>query len=170
MDKINSLLDAKILNAKSIADLFELVKALVYDHTGMDQAGLLVGVSDLGIHGRRFIGGFYSPNANTIIINKKPLKRILQTDPSLYNYYIFHILLHEYTHSIGIYDETGARILVYEICSRVFGKEHAISRLAEGLETVAGKIIVPGSGFIPPEDTSIEFVPGIDRKNTNYIY
>ncbi|MBS3101505.1 hypothetical protein J4204_05200 [Candidatus Woesearchaeota archaeon] len=68
-----------IKNAKTIADIFEIVKEMVKGYLGQEQAGLMVGVSDLGSFAQGFVGAFYSLEANTIIINKKPLARILQT-------------------------------------------------------------------------------------------
>src|SRR3989338_10902303 len=113
--------EKELEKAKTFADIFEIVKQMVRGHLGAEQAGLMVGVTDLDAHGQGFIGAFYSLNSNMIIINKRPLARILQTNPSLYNYYIFHVMLHEYIHSIGSYDEAQTRQLVYEISGHHFG-------------------------------------------------
>mgnify|MGYP001604267883 CR=1 FL=1 len=77
-----------IKKAKTFADIFEIVKDLVGEHLGLEQAGLLVGVTDLGSFEKGFIGAFYNMNANMIVINKRPLARIVQTNPALYNYYL----------------------------------------------------------------------------------
>jgi len=153
--------------AKTISDVFEIVKELVRDSIGLDQSGLIVGVSDLGSHGRGFVGAFYSLNANMIIINKRPLARILQTNPDLYKYYLFHILLHEYIHSTGSYDEAQTRQIVYEISESYFGRQHIVSELASNMEKFIHSLTE--DGFQPPQDTNIEFVKGIDKKNINYI-
>ena len=86
--------------AKGFADIFDLVKKTVKNYLNADQAGLLLGLSDLGAYGKGFLGAFYSFDANTIVINKRPLNKIKQKDPNLYNPYIFHVLLHEYIHSL----------------------------------------------------------------------
>src|SRR3989344_8358823 len=114
----------KIERAKSFADIFEIVKNLVMESLGSEQAGLMVGVSDLGNFENGFIGAFYSQNSNMIVINKRPLARIIQTNPNLYNYYVFHVMLHEYMHSIGYYDEAETRFLVHEISKSYFGNNH----------------------------------------------
>lgn len=161
--------DKKIRNAKVFADIFEIVKESVREYLGIDQAGLMVGVSDLGSFNNGFIGAFYSLNSNMIIINKRPLARILQTNPSLYNHYLFHVILHEYIHSIGSYDEAMTRALVLEISEHYFGSSHVITQLASGIEKFMPNLTYPVPEYQPPQDVNIEFVKGIDRKNTNYI-
>lgn len=161
--------EKRLENAKSFADIFEIVKEIVKEYVGLEQAGLLVGLTDLGMHSKGFIGAFYSLEANMIIMNKKPLARILQTNPSLYKYYIFHVMLHEYVHSIGSYDEAQTRQLVYEISSHYFGNSHKVTQLALNIEKFIPNLTYPVEGFQAPQDISIEFVKGIDIKNTNYI-
>ena len=161
--------EKELKKAKTFADIFEIVKEITRQHLGIEQAGLMVGISDLGAFDRGFIGAFYSLNSNMIIINKRPLARILQTNPSLYNYYIFHVMLHEYIHSIGSYDEAMTRHLVYEISERYFGANHLVAQLASNIERFMPNLAYPIHGFQPPQDINIEFVKGIDRKNTNYI-
>ena len=159
----------KIENAKSIADIFEIVKLMIRDYLGVDQAGLMVGITDLGSHAQGFVGAFYSLDANTIIINKRPLARLLQTNPSLYNCYLFHVMLHEYIHAIGSFDEDQTRQLVYEISNHYFGNNHLITQLATNMQRFMPDLTYPASGFQTPVDMNIDFITGIDRKNTNYI-
>src|SRR3989338_4285897 len=153
--------------AKSFADIFDLVKKTVKKYLNTDQAGLLLGVSDLGIYGNAYLGAFYSMDANTIVINKRPLNSIKQKNPELYNPYLFHVLLHEYIHSLGIFDEEHVRILVYEITQTYFGKKHLATQIAVDLEKFIPNLGF-GENFEPPEDISIEFISGIDRDNTDY--
>ena len=161
--------EKELKKAKTFADIFEIVKDMVRKFLGAEQAGLLVGVTDLGAHSQGFIGAFYSLNANMIIINKKPLARILQTNPSLYNYYLFHVMLHEYIHSIGSYDEAQTRQLVHEVSQHYFGENHTVTQLASDIKKFIPNLTYPVQGFQPPQDINIEFVRGIDKKNTNYI-
>lgn len=155
-------------NAKNISDIFEMVKKVVKEVIGVDQAGLLVGVSDLGGNNNGFIGAFYSLDANTIIINKRPLSRIMDTNPQLYNYYLFHIILHEYIHSIGSFDEAQTRQLVYEVSRNCFGEEHIVTKLATNMSAFIPSLLHPTE--LPQiQDSNIEFVMGIDKSNTNYI-
>ena len=158
----------KLEKAKNLADIFEIVKDIVMDYLGVDQAGIIVGVSDLGISLSGFVGAFYSLDANMIIINKRPLASLIQTAPSLYKNYLFHIMLHEYIHSIGSYNEQVTRQLSYDIINNYFGSDHLVTQLALGLEKFMPHFMHPGV-LQMPQDTNIEFVKGIDRKNINYI-
>ena len=155
-------------NAGSFADIFGLVKKIVQDYLGKDQAGLLVGLSDLGAYGYSFLGAFYSMDANTIVINKRPLTSLKQKKPALYNPYLFHVMLHEYMHSIGIFDEQEVRMLSYEITRKYFGKNHLATQIAMDMGKFLPNLTL-GAEFEAPEDMSIEFISGIDRDNTDYI-
>ncbi|MBI1935579.1 hypothetical protein HYS31_04000 [Candidatus Woesearchaeota archaeon] len=161
--------DKELGKAKTFSDIFEIVKEIVREYIGTDQAGLMVGVTDLGAYSNGFVGAFYSPDANMIIINKRPLARILQTNPSIYNYYLFHVMLHEYVHSVGAFDEAQARQLVHEISERYFGQNHPVTQLSSNIEKFMPNLAYPIQGYQPPQDINIEFVKGIDKKNINYI-
>ena len=157
--------ETNITKAKTIADIFDIVKTIVRELIGVDQAGLLVGVSDLGSSNQGFIGAFYSLDANMIIINKSPLRRIRDTKPQLYNYYLFHIMLHEYLHSIGSFDEIQTRQMVYEISRNCFGDEHIITKLATNMSAFIPNLLHPTE--LPQiQESNIEFIMG---SNTNYI-
>lgn len=159
----------QISNSSGIPELFEIAKKITKEYLDADQPGLLVGITDLGSFGNGFIGAFYSLNSNMIIINRSPLDRIKQTKPILYNQYLFHVILHEYIHSLGFYDETQTRKLVLEISLHFFGEKDVLTQLATNMEKFIPNLTYPGSEYIPPKDINIEFVNGIDRRNTNYI-
>ncbi len=161
--------ETRLTKAKTFADIFDIVRDVVEEYLGVDQAGLMVGITDLGSHGRGFVGAFYSLDANMIIINKRPLHRLMQTKPSMYTHYLFHVMLHEYVHSIGSYDEIQTRMIVQEISAQFFGETHPVTEFSTNLDKYLPDLTYPDSGFQPPEDMNIEFVKGIDRKNTNYI-
>ena len=76
--------------------------------------------------------------------------------------------MHEYIHSIGSYDETQTRQLVYVISYNYFGMQHIITQLASNIERFIPNLIYPNN-FQPSKDLNIEYVNGIDKKNTNYI-
>ena len=50
----------EVNNSKTIADVFEIVKEMIREYLGLEQAGLMVGITDLGAHSNSFIGAFYS--------------------------------------------------------------------------------------------------------------
>jgi hypothetical protein len=154
--------------AKNIQEIFELVKKVCYDCLGKDQAGLLVGLSNLGIYENSFLGAFYSLNANTIVINRIPLFNIKQTKPEIYNSYVFYILLHEYLHSLGYLNETEVKKLTYEISLNYLGKDHLATKLASNIQAFLPYFLTTKTK-VNLEDLSIDYLNGIDRKNTNYI-
>lgn len=159
----------RLLKAKKFGDIFDIVQDIVHDFLGLDQAGLVIGVTDLGIYENGFIGAFYSPDANMIIINKKPLQRILQKSPLLYNNYIFHVMLHEYIHSVGSLDEAETRSIVFKISDNYFGDSHTVTKLAGDIKKFLPDLTYVDKEFALPKDINIEFVSGIDRRNANYI-
>ena len=166
----------KLTNSQSLQDIFELVKELVWKALKVDQAGLLLGLAEMGIGPQGILGAFYSPDANTIVINKTVMNRVKKlSDPLLYNSYCFYILLHEYLHSCGFYDENQNRQIVAAIAAGSFGPDHAVTKLATTQDAML-KLIQTSfqSGSQEAEmsqqpDSGIEFVERIDRRNTNYI-
>jgi hypothetical protein len=155
-------------SAKNLADIFQLVKEVVRKQLGTYQAGLLLGLSDLGNYKDSYLGAFYSFDANTIVINKGPLQRIKQTKPSIYKPYLFHVMLHEYLHSLGIVEEKEVRPLVHLMTKKIFGEKHVATQIAGNLEKFMPNLTFNDNSD-PPEELDIEFIRGIDRENTNYI-
>src|SRR5207247_1000903 len=97
--------NAKLEQARTLADVFELVKRAVEAVLGRTRAGLMLALADLGNHPQGFLGAFYPVASNVIVMNKVPLLRIQETNPQLYKPYAFYVLLHEYLHSVGFVDE-----------------------------------------------------------------
>lgn len=165
----------RLANASGLQEIFELVKEVVWRALKVDQAGLMVGLADMGMGPQQVLGAFYSPEANTIVINKAVVERVSRlSDRRLYNSYCFYILLHEYLHSCGFYDEVQNRQIVAAVSANEFGLEHPVTKLsttADALPKLIRMSMVAGEGQIeaggPAE--GIEFVEGIDRRNTNYI-
>jgi hypothetical protein len=162
--------DTQLESAKDLADIFELVKAVVRENTGKERSGLMLGLANLGGGAQGFVGAFYPVATNIIVMNSLPLKRVKETDPALYKPYVFHILLHEYIHTLGIIDEAETRRTAYEISAATFGKEHRVTLLAADLSKFVPKLVYPIYGWIPSEEYSLELVKGFDRSSTaSYI-
>jgi len=154
-------------STRNLPDIFELVKTAVRKSTGMERGGLMLGLADLGGGPEGLIGAFYPVATNIIVMNKSPLQRIKETDPALYKPYSFHILLHEYLHTLGIIDEAATRRKAYEISAELFGKEHVVTRLAADLSKFIPKLVYPIYGWRPSEDYRLELVKGFDRSSTS---
>lgn len=155
-------------NAKSLADIFEVVKRAVEHDVGYTRGGLMLALADLGNHPQGFIGAFFPIGTNIIVMNKVPLARIKETQPELYPYYSFHVLLHEYLHSLGFIDESRCRQKVLQISISLFGEEHIVTQIARGFEKFFPNLVYPDVAW-QPQDLSLELVQGFDRGNASYI-
>ena len=91
---------------KIMPEIFEKVKKDVKGVYGRHRAGLSLGLVEMGMYRGGFIGGMHFYPGTDIVMNKTPLKIILNEQPfEIVWAYIYHILLHEYVHSLGIINE-----------------------------------------------------------------
>ncbi|MBU0756488.1 MAG: hypothetical protein KKF44_00355 [Nanoarchaeota archaeon] len=155
-------------NAQSIQEIYRLVKKIAKEYFGYLQAGLLVGLSDLGLYNKGFLGAYYSLNANTIVLNRKALVKVEHSNPELYLPFLFHLMLHEYIHSLGYMDESEVRALAYDISEKYFGEDHLTTRLAKDLNSFLPYLTLE-KGDSMPEDIDVEYISGIDIDETRYI-
>jgi hypothetical protein len=153
--------------ARDLTDIFEIVKSVVRKTTGKERGGLMLALANLGGGMDGFVGAYHPVSTNIIVMNSLPLVRLEETDPALYKPYVFHILLHEYMHTLGILDEAAARRVVYDISVAAFGANHPVTRFAMGLSAFITKLVYPISGWAPPEDPPLELVRGFDRSSTD---
>ncbi|MFQ6106328.1 MAG: hypothetical protein ACE5QF_01885 [Thermoplasmata archaeon] len=154
---------------KGLPDVFELVKKAVEQELGKKRAGLMLGLSELGGTRSGWIGAYYPVSSNIIVMNKTSLRLIGETNPSLVKSYSFHILLHEYLHTIGIIDERRTRQEAVGISRRLFGPDHPATKMAEDITEFFDYIVYPVYGWIPPEQSQLEIVEGFDRSSVTYI-
>jgi hypothetical protein len=157
----------KINESNSIPDIFEIVKEVVWKAIQRSRAGLELGLSELGSHPQGLLGAFYVSGSNMIVMNQTPLRRIQETDPRLLNPYIFSILLHEYIHSLGFFDEDYVRRLTYEISRETFGEKNVITELTKDLRKFFPNLCYPEGS--PRIDGPVRKVKGFDRSSIRYI-
>ena len=155
-------------NANTLADIFEVVKAAVRQTRNENRGGLMLGLADLGNHPRGFLGAFYPVGTNIIVMNRNPLSRIKDSKPELFKPYVFHILLHEYLHSLGHLDEREVRRMCIDISIKAFGEGHLATRLAANITEYIPNLAYPDIAW-QPESTDIELVDDFDRSSVNYI-
>ncbi len=167
-NNIKSNFDTRLENSKTLADIFEVVKVAVWEKQRKSRAGLMLGLANLGNHPQGFFGAFYPVGSNVIVMNKIPLQRIKETKPELYKPYVFHILLHEYLHSLGYLNESGVRKIVYEITKDAFGEEHLATRIAYDTTLYFKNLVYPDAAW-QPDDMKLELVQGFDRESASYI-
>lgn len=142
---------------------------MVEDKLGDHRAGLMLGLTDLGMGPHGFIGAFFMIGSNAIVINRQPLNLVKLRTPDLHKAYMFYLLLHEYLHASGTYDELETRRTAFLLCREVFGEEHPVTRIAQNFSAVFKDIMPPTFDYMPPDDVTIELIPGFDRSSVNYI-
>jgi hypothetical protein len=152
----------------SLIDTFEEVKEAVRSVEGRSRAGLMLGLQEIGSSLDGFVGAYYPVASNIIIVNISPLRRILETNKNLLRPYSFHVLLHEYIHSLGYLDEETTERKTYEISRQFFGKDHIITQLSTDMRKFFPNLVYPVHGWVPPKAIStIELVPGFDFSTSN---
>jgi len=152
----------KLEAANDIPCIFELVMKAVQETMGFIRSGLELGLVELEGSQGHFIGCLHPFGTNMILVNKLPLERVKDSSPQMCNSYIFHVLLHEYLHTVGIWDEKMIHEGVLVMTRQLFGDDHPASKLAEDLGQFLPFIIYPTQMRLP-EGTKIEPVEGSDR-------
>lgn len=154
-----------------LINTFEEVKEIVRKSEKRSRAGLMLGLQELGSSLNGFIGAYFPVSSNIIVVNKSPLRRIINTNPKLIKPYGFHVLLHEYIHSLGFLDEQITRQKTYEISKKHFGENHIATQLSINMKKFFPNLVYPIYGWMPQNNfPTIEIIQGFDRSNTeNYI-
>jgi hypothetical protein len=155
-------------DAQTMSDIFEVVKATVERTTGISRGGIMLGLANLGNQPNGFFGAFYPVGSNIIVMNEIPLLRIKETDPSLWKPYVFHVQLHEYTHSLGYLSERETRQRVLAITRSAFGDEHPATLLAANTERFIPHLAYPHASW-KPKDLKIKLVDDFDRSSASYF-
>jgi hypothetical protein len=149
-------------------DLFELVKDAVQEREGVSRSGLMLGLAELGGSGSFVLCGLHPLHSNIILLNKAALRMVRSTRPEVMKPFVFHVLMHEYLHTIGLAGERAARLKVLEICQPLFGAEHVVTRMAQDIREFLPFASYPARMPLP-EGTSIELVEGFDRSSASYF-
>lgn len=155
--------------ARTLPDLFEVVKDVVECELGRHRAGLMLGMVDLGISHGGFVGAYFVVGGNAIVVNRQALAVIKHRQPELVKPYQFYLLLHEFLHAVGILDEAECRGMAARLSARAFGDGHQVTLIARDFGAIFRDIIQPGYGYMPPDDPTMEIVAGFDRSSVNYI-
>lgn len=170
MDRVrNPPAPALLERASTLPEVFDVVKEVVRRHLKVERAGLMLGLSNLGGSPNQLVGGFFQVAGNMIVLNTLPLHRLDQTRPELRKPYEFHVLLHEYIHSVGYLTERETRPLVLEISEAQFGRDHPVTDLARGWEKYLPDMVYPVYGYEPEGGFEVEVVRGFDPGASSYI-
>ncbi|MEM3018529.1 MAG: hypothetical protein QXO25_06590 [Candidatus Bathyarchaeia archaeon] len=110
-------------------EVFEVVRRSVKEHLGVERTGLELYLRELPLG----VGAFHKVGTNIIVVNRTLIDRVVESQASISEIksFIFSILLHEYLHSLGIYDELQVRRLTYQISRLALGEDHPATVLVE---------------------------------------
>lgn len=157
----------KFKRSNTIPDIFEIVKEVVWNVIKKSRAGLDLGLVELGNLPQGFLGAYYVSGSNIIIMNETPLRRIRETNPRLLKPYIFSVLLHEYLHSLGYFDERQVKRLTYEISMNIFGIESVVTDISRDMRKFFPNFIYPEGA--PQIDKPIKLIKDFDKSSIRYI-
>jgi len=170
--EVEESLYEKLDGCSTLAEVFELVKQSVKKFLNRHRRGLMLGLADLGMKRGYFVGAFHLVGSNIIVMNRVPLETALRdTDRKIFNAYCFHLLLHEYLHSLGYIDEREVRELTQEVCRLALGSTHPATVMAEqGIDFYFPKVTYFTKQFSLPRDIQIELVKDFDSSSAEYIH
>src|SRR3990172_7857232 len=162
--------EERLESAVTISDIFEVVKDATWKTLKTGRAGLTCGLVDMAPENHRLIGAVYPVGSTIIVVNKAPIMKILKENRALFQPYAFHVLLHEYLHSLGYLDEAVVRKLTGDIAETAFGKDHLTTQIAREPERFLPELIYTHGEI--EEDAGIagiEMIKDFDRSSINYI-
>ncbi|HVM45715.1 MAG TPA: hypothetical protein VM582_07240, partial [Candidatus Thermoplasmatota archaeon] len=113
--------------------LFRVVKRVVESRLRKSRAGIMLGLASLGLSPSGFFGGYFVVGSNAIVLNRDVLNYVKLKEPAWHNAYAFHVLLHEYLHTLGYFSEDEVRPLAYELSVDALGREHPATRIAAAM-------------------------------------
>ena len=170
-------LAARVDAARDYTELFALVKRLVEREMRKSRSGIMLGLAGLGLSPSGFFGGYFVLGSNAIVLNRDVLAYVRAKEPDWHNAYAFHVLLHEYLHTLGFFSEDAVRPLAYQLSLRGLGPDHKATRIAAAM--VPGErgeppeffrqLVYPTFGWAPSARPDIEIVKGFDPDSTPYI-
>ncbi|MCK4380077.1 MAG: hypothetical protein KAW51_03000 [Candidatus Lokiarchaeota archaeon] len=152
--------------------IFDKVKKDVRKIYGRHRAGLSLGIIKMGMYRGGFIGGMHFHPGTDILMNKTPLEIILREQSyEIVWAYTYHILLHEYIHSLGVLDEQQCRIITLRISEKIFkDQDHpAIILARQGIGTYFPNLpLIYAPPDLKPDGNSIEYIYDFDHESYDY--
>lgn len=174
---MDSAFAAQVDAAPDYTSLFRLVKRLVERNLGKSRAGIMLGLAPLGLSPQGFLGGYFVVGSNAIVLNRDVLHYVRANRPEAHNPYAFHVLLHEYLHTLGYFTEEEVRPLAHDLSLGALGPDHDATRIAAAMVPGAAgeapeffrRLVYPQFGWAPSRRPEIEIVKGFDPDATPYI-
>ena len=153
-------------------EIFEQVKKDVKKVMGRRRAGLSLGLVEMGMTPQGFIGAYHVAPGHEIIMNKTPLKLILKEQSyTIVKAYTYHVLLHEYIHSLGVLDEQKCRAVTLRISEAIFEKDDPEFVFAQrGIGAYFPNLnVIYAPPDLTPHGLSVEYVSGFDKDSHAYF-
>jgi len=119
----------RLENAKSYAEIWEIVKNGVEFSLHRRRGGMMLFLDDLPIQ----LGAYHPLGTNNIVLNRRLVQMVEASVKSkrVVNALIYNLLLHEYLHALGKYSEMEVIPLVYEIAKECFGEDYVATTIAK---------------------------------------
>src|SRR5687767_8094696 len=135
----------------------------------------MLGLAPLGLSPSGFFGGYFVLGSNAIVLNRDVLNYVKLKEPGWHNAYAFHVLLHEYLHTLGYLSEEEVRPLAHELSVAALGADHPATRIAAAmvpgedgeLPAFFRELVFPQFGYAPARRPAIEIVKGFDPDATS---
>lgn len=126
----------------------------------------------MGMYQGGFIGGMHFSPGTDIVMNKTPLKILLEQQPyEIVRAYTYHILLHEYIHSLGALNEQQCRELTLKITEKIFNEEDhpAVVLARKGIGAYFPNLqLIYAPPDLPPDGNPIEYIYDFDQESYDY--
>ncbi|MHA1650633.1 MAG: hypothetical protein ACTSYB_10610 [Candidatus Helarchaeota archaeon] len=155
---------------RQMPEIFEQVKQDVEREIRRHRAGLSLGLVEMGVYKGNFIAGLFFTGGTMILMNTTPLRIITAEQPDIVVWsYVYHVLLHEYLHSLGFINEKQCKILTIEISKNVFKdvKHPAVIFATKGLGAYFPKLhlIYAPTNFSLQKGVRIEKIKEFDKSS-----
>ncbi|MFX1269510.1 MAG: hypothetical protein ACFFAK_16235, partial [Promethearchaeota archaeon] len=139
---------------------------------GKQRAGLRLGLAEMGMYHGGFIGGVHFAPGTEILINKTPLKLLIEHQPyEIVWVYTYHILLDMYIHSLGVLNEQQRRELTLRITEKVFKEENhsAVILARNGIGSFFPNLkLIYAPPDLRPDGIAIEYICNDYNESYNY--
>ena len=147
---------------EKIPEIFVKVKKDVKKVIRRKRAGIQIGLIEIGMNQAGFIGGMHFPPGSDIILNKTPIKVLIEHQPDTIVWaYIYHILLNMYLSALGALDEDKRREITINITEEVFAEENhpAVIFAKEGIDAFFPNLeLIDAPSNIRHDGFSIEYI------------
>jgi hypothetical protein len=157
---------------KKIPKIFARVKRDVQKITGKSRSGLTLGLVEMGMYQGGFTSGMHFSPGSDIVINKTPLKVLLESQPyEIVWAYTYHILLDMYLSSLGVLNKQQRRAITLRITEAVFKEEDhpAVVLAKQGIDAYFPNLhLTYAPPDLKPKGIPIEYIHDFNGGSYDY--